>query len=311
MNLNIFNNVLKIVKNPTMGKVVLTVRRHLPDICLWVGAASEVGAVVATGVQTSKLEPVLDAHKERMDNLKSQELDEKAKRVQTAKEYAKTTGQMAKLYALPAALEGLSMACRFGGHHCLNKRYTAAVGAYMGVSEAFKQYRGKVIEKEGKEADAEYLGGQVETQTVTNEKGETEEQKVVMMNDQMSIYARLFDAGNEHWSKNAEMNLSFLRAQQITANQMLHNRGFLFLNEVYDLLGIPRSEAGQYVGWVEGMGDDFVDFGMYDARNKNATDCFEPALWLDFNVDGDIMWIFDKMHGGNGKNIWYNHGKED
>lgn len=314
MNLNIFNKVLKIVKNPTIGKAVLTVRRHLPDICLWVGAASEVGAVVTTAVQTSKLEPVLDAHKERMDILKEKEtkkeLDEKAMRVATAKEYAKTTGEMAKLYAVPAALEGISMACRFGGHHCLNKRYTAAVGAYMGVSEAFKAYRGKVIEKEGKEADAEYLGGRVETQTVANEKGETEEKKVVMMNDSLSIYARLFDAGNPNWSKNAEMNLSFLRSRQIAANNMLHDRGFLFLNEVYNLLDIPMSEVGQYVGWVEGMGDDFVDFGIYNTQNKNATDCFEPAFWLDFNVDGDIMYIFDKMHGGDGKNIWYN-GKED
>ena len=309
--MNLFNDVLKIAKNPAIGKAVLTVRRHLPIICLWVGAASEVGAVVATGVQTSKLEPVLDAHKERMDILKNQELDEKAKRVQTAKEYAKTTGQMAKLYALPAALEGLSMACRFGGNHCLNKRYTTAVGAYMGVSEAFKAYRDRVVKKEGKDADAEYLGGTTETRTVTNEQGETEEKKVVLMNDNLSIYARMFDAGNENWSRNAEMNLAFLRSQQITANNMLHNRGFLFLNEVYDLLGIPRSEVGQYVGWVEGMGDDFVDFGIYNAQNKNATDCFEPAFWLDFNVDGDIMYIFDKMHGGNGKNIWYNHGKDD
>lgn len=303
MNLHIFNNVLKVVKNPTVGKVVLTVRKHLPDICLWVGAASEVGAVVATGVQTSKLEPVLDDHKKRMDILKEKETDEKTLRVQTAKEYAKTTGKMAKLYALPAALEGVSMACRFGGHHCLKSRYTAAVGAYMGVSEAFRAYRDRVVEKEGEEADKEYMGPKTTTEVVTDEEGNVQEQKVVVMNNHLSIYARLFDAGNENWSKNAEMNMAFLKSQQIVANTMLHDRGFLFLNEVYDLLDIPRSEAGQYVGWVEGMGDDFVDFGLYTVENKNATDGFEPAIWLDFNVDGDIMYIFDKLHGGDGKHL--------
>ena len=300
MNLAVIKNI---VKNPKIAKAVLTLRRHLPDICLWVGAASEMGAVVTTAVQTTKLEPILDDHKERMDILKKGEHDEKETRVLTFKEYVKTSKNVAKLYALPAALEGLSQACRFGGHSILNKRYTAAVGAYMGVSEAFKAYRNRVTEKEGKEADLEYLGAEPKTDICTDEEGNETVKKVVMANESLSIYARIFDAGNPAWSKNAEMNLSFLRSQQIAANNMLHDRGFVFLNEVYDLLNLPRSEAGQYVGWVEGMGDPAIDFNLYSMENKNATDCFEPTFWLDFNVDGDIMYIFDKIHGGDGKNL--------
>lgn len=44
--------------------------------------------------------------------------------------------------------------------------------------------------------------------------------------------------------------MMFLRRQQDYANEMLKARGHLFLNEVYDLLDIPRSKAGQVVGWV-------------------------------------------------------------
>lgn len=300
MNLNF---VKTLMNNRTVAKVALGVRKNLPKICLWVGAGSEIGAVVTTAVATSKVEPILDDHKQRMDILKKEEHNEKEMRVLTAKEYVKTTGKMAKLYALPAALEGVSQVCRFGGHHILSKRYQAAVGAFMGVSEAFRAYRNRVVEKEGKDADDLYMGAVEKTEVKTDEEGNVQEKKVVVMNNDLSIYARIFDAGNEHWGKSAEMNMSFLKSQQITANDMLHNRGFLFLNEVYDLLGIPRSEAGQYVGWVEGMGDDYVDFGIYASENKNAIDCFEPSIWLDFNVDGDIMYIFDKMHDGDGKNL--------
>ena len=88
----------------------------------------------------------------------------------------------------------------------------------------------------------------------------------------------------------------FLRHQQNYANDILKNRGYLFLNEVYDMLGFPRTKYGQIVGWVydekNSNGDNFVDFGIYDKDNpekRKFVNGYETAIWLDFNVDGNIL----------------------
>ena len=75
---------------------------------------------------------------------------------------------------------------------------------------------------------------------------------------------------------------------------MLHARGHVFLNEVYDALGIPRSKEGSVVGWVlNGEGDGYVDFGIFsDPDNQSLRDFVngrEGSILLDFNVDG-VIW---------------------
>ena len=87
----------------------------------------------------------------------------------------------------------------------------------------------------------------------------------------------------------------FLKAQQQYANDLLKAKGRLFLNEVYDMLGLERTKAGQVVGWVYNpenpTGDNFVDFGIYDMSKERVrafVNGYEPSILLDFNVDGDI-----------------------
>jgi hypothetical protein len=111
-----------------------------------------------------------------------------------------------------------------------------------------------------------------------------------------SQYARFFDESCPNWGKDSEYNLAYLTQQQQYANDMLKTRGYLFLNEVYDMLGMPRSKAGQLVGWVydpeNGTGDNYVDFGIYsidDARHRNFINGYEKTVLLDFNVDGLIF----------------------
>ena len=91
----------------------------------------------------------------------------------------------------------------------------------------------------------------------------------------------------------------FLKDQQRYANDRLKTKGCLFLNEVYDMLGIPRTKAGAIVGWIfdekHPNGDNFVDFGIYDIHNDKKRDFvngYERTILLDFNVDGVI---YDKI----------------
>ena len=88
----------------------------------------------------------------------------------------------------------------------------------------------------------------------------------------------------------------FLKKAESFANDKLRINGYLFLNEVYEMLGIPKTKAGQVVGWVydekNASGDNFVDFGIFDINNPKARDFvngYERVIILDFNVDGVIL----------------------
>ena len=113
-----------------------------------------------------------------------------------------------------------------------------------------------------------------------------------------SEYGRIFDERNPNWMKDPEYNNIFIRQQQAYANDLLKFRGYLFLNEVYDMLGFPRSKAGQCVGWVydekNPVGDNYVDFNLLMKCNHNFINGYEKSPLLDFNVDGCILEFVEK-----------------
>lgn len=135
---------------------------------------------------------------------------------------------------------------------------------------------------------------EVDGREVVNHKVEQTESKVEIPSVSVSQYAKFFDESSPMWSKDPEYNLRFLRQQEVYANDLLKLRGHLFLNEIYDMLGLPRSKEGQVVGWIydeeNPIGDNCVDFGIYkdNVANRNFVNGIERNILLDFNVDGDI-----------------------
>ena len=107
-----------------------------------------------------------------------------------------------------------------------------------------------------------------------------------------SPYGFKFDENSASWDRSRDMNVFFLKFTQDYFNDLLKLRGYLFLNEVYDRLGIPRRAIGQCVGWIydenDPNGDNFVDLDIFNERNNND----ENVFILDPNVDG---YILDKI----------------
>ena len=109
-----------------------------------------------------------------------------------------------------------------------------------------------------------------------------------------SIYAKWFDETSAYFDRNADVNKMFLLVKQQHFNRKLISDGFVFLNDVYEELGIPRTQAGQLVGWVydpeDPNRDCAIDFGIFDAADnvRDFINGFEKAVLLDFNVDGQI-----------------------
>lgn len=213
--------------------------------------------------------------------------------------YAQTAGKIIKLYAPSIILGALSIGAILTSNNMLRKRNMALATAYAAVDKSFKEYRSRVVERFGEELDRELKYNirkeQVE-ETIVDENGEektvTKEVEVVD-SSAISDFARFYDDGCLGWTKDPEMNLMFLRRQQDAANDRLKDKGYLFLNEVYEMLGIPRSKAGQSVGWIYDKDNVYkIDFGIYDTHkepNRNFVNGYEKTILLDFNVDGDIL----------------------
>lgn len=86
-------------------------------------------------------------------------------------------------------------------------------------------------------------------------------------------------------SLDPDINAMFLRTVQNYLNDKLKIQGHVFLNEVFDELGLTRTSQGQLVGWLFSNGNDVV--WQYETNEENVYS-------LTFNVDGVI---YDKLEG--------------
>lgn len=273
------------------GKASLLFRKCGPTTMTVVGVGGVVATVVIACVATTKTEPILDKTKARIDKAKENE-DPKIQNKEIAVAYGKAAVDFAKLYAPAATVGTISIAMILGSHHILKKENAALMAMTSALSQSFAEYRKRVVEDAGEDKDLEYYHGVKKTTNVIVdlETGEqTTETAYIQEKPSVSIYSRVFNRKNLNWNPSCALNMMFLRSIQDEMNYTLKAKGHLFLNEVYDRLGFKRSEAGQFVGWVYGgSGDDYIDFGLYNLKGRDD----EPdAIVLDFNVDGNIMYI--------------------
>lgn len=318
MNLAIANNLTR-----SFHKVGFKLKKHSPEIFIVAGVVGTVASAVMACKATTKLERVLAESKEKVEHVhkvledetlckkKVIENDEIKEVVVYSEEdskkdlaviYTQTGFELVKLYGPAVVLGALSLTSILASNNILRKRNVALAAAYTAVDKSFKEYRGRVVERFGEALDKELRfnvkSKEIEEITV-NEKGK---EKIVKKNvdvvdpNTTSDYARFFDNGCAGWEKDSEYNLMFLRRQQDYANEKLRSKGHLFLNEVYDMLGIHRTKAGNVVGWIydekNPVGDNYVDFGIYDIhkeQNRDFVNGIERSILLDFNVDGPIL----------------------
>lgn len=306
-NLAIVNSVTKVFHRAT-----LQVRKYSPEILIVTGVVGVVASAVMACKATTKVSEILDETKDNVNKIhdcaadqglveSGQYTEEDAKKDLTIV-YAQTGVKLVKLYGPSVLLGVLSITSILASNNILRKRNVALAAAYATIDKSFKEYRSRVIERFGEVVDRElkYNIKAKKIEEVVKDEETGKEKKVkktieVVDPNMYSEYARFFDDGCKGWEKDSEYNLMFLRAQQQYANDLLRSRGHLFLNEVYDMLGIERTKAGQVVGWIYDTkhpnGDNYVDFGMYDINKPKARDFvngYERVILLDFNVDGNI-----------------------
>jgi hypothetical protein len=283
---------MKLIPNAVSRQVfksVLLLKKNSPSIMFVGGIAGVVGSTVMACKATLKLPEALNNMEEELTMVKYDTDHPDSKDI--AYVYAKNVAHIGKLYAPAIIVGGISISALTGSHITLNRRNASLTAAYAAVSKAYDEYRERVKEKFG-EDDEKHIYHAISKEKQKSENGKDETVLVADPN-KWSPYARFFDECSTSWQKNAELNRLFVQCQQNYANQLLQARGHVFLNEIYDMLGLERSKAGQVVGWVISEdGDNYIDFGLFEARSNLFVNGWERSVLLDFNVDGVI---YDKI----------------
>lgn len=301
----------------SLHKVGFKFKKHSPEILVVAGVVGVVTSTVLACKATTKVNDIVDEAKETIEKIHDgvenhkhtsdgAEYTQEIANKDLAIVYTQTGLKFVKLYGPAVALGVVSIGCMIGSNQILRKRNVALAAAFTAVDTSFKEYRNRLIDRfgdTGKALDRELRFGikakEVEETAVDENGNETTVTKtvdVVDPNITHDIYSIVWQEGNTGWTKNAELNKFFLIQTQNQANDKLRLNGILTLNEVYDMLGAPRTKYGQLAGWVytedETAGDNFVDFGLFDVHKPKACDFIngvERAVILDFNCIGNLL----------------------
>ena len=287
-------------------KAQLTVRKHSPEILMVAGVIGTVAGAVMACKETLELEDVLDECKQEKMELEEQyamceQYSEDALKKDQVKLTIKQVAKIVKLYAPSVIMEATSIGVIFASNDIMRKRNASMAAAYATLNSMYKRYRQNVIESYGEEVDKDMrFGVKHEKVTEIDEDGnkvKIDARIVDLDNTALAIsdYSRFFQAGCRGFdSSSGRYNLLYLKGIQAMFNNKLIADGYVMLNDVYRELGFDTIPEGWSIGWVydeeNPIGDNYIDFGLYEARNKNqrAVNDWEPVILMDFNVDGNL-----------------------
>lgn len=309
----------------------LWTRNHSPELLLVGGTVSFLATVVTASRATIKAQDVLEAHQEKMRDIKTAQATSSEEvyseddiRKDTIVVYSQTGLELIKRYAIPFGCAALSLTCFFASYGIMKKRYVALGAAYTALNESFQLYRQRVIEDKGEEADLYYLTG-VKASQITEKDPETGEKvkktvikdldgNEILASPYMFKFSKYKENGerNNAWVNDDNLNrayilghMGYLNDLMITRNVTnrkgeVVKRGWVFLNELRDLLGEDANTPGSVVGWRFSNGEPgcngYIDLNLIEGREADpVTGDPMTVYYINPNVDGLIWDLVDKF----------------
>lgn len=333
MNLTVIKNAGSAIKAFAFKSGLV---KNAPKILLGVGVASMVGGTVVACKQTLKVEEILDDHHNSVEvihDIRHESLEtnddfytEKDMKKDLCKTYIRTTGRIMKVYSVPVALIGGGIISIVSSHNILNTRYLTALAAYDALGKKFAEYRKRVIEDFGPEADELYRYGIekheeiVETKTKKGNVKKKLETTYAPRSEGLSEFAVIFgpdystnalrpwNYAGDGYSRNSiqairDQNVNFLLNVQSQCNEKLKREGHLFLNDVYRMLGMlfPTNDGGYTSdracgainGWIWVTDDEGNYIGPGDGYVDFGIFDFDDGNNRQAFVDGfeDNIWL--------------------
>jgi Family of unknown function (DUF6353) len=264
-----------------LGRTSLKLKKNSPHIMFGAGLAGMVTSTVLACRATLNLSDTLDQVQSDIYNARGADRD-------ITYAYVKSAGRLGRLYGPSIGVGLVSIGLLSRSHYNLTRQNANLMAAYAALQAGYESYRARVRAELGDDRELALYRGLVAG-------GDSDSDDIPCLTDpnELSPYAKFFDEYSPHFVKDAEKNRLYLQCQQNYANERLRAYGHLFLNEVYDMIGVDRTPAGAVVGWViSEKGDNYVDFGMFHPSASPFINGWENSVLLDFNVDGVI---YDKI----------------
>jgi len=285
------------------SRVGTSLAKNYPTIALTAGIVGFAGTVGLAIHATKKSDPIIGRHmsdihhtRERFKKQNDPYSPEQFRKDQVAIWTTTVTG-LARNYAPTVALGAASIAALVSGQSVLSSRLNTMTIAYEGTRTLFKTYRKKVTEEVGDERELEiYEASAADARERLIETGVIDPDCSGYDFDGTTFW---FDSTTspENYQDSDMLNANFLRDVENAMNRRLQQRGHLFLNDVYEALGMEDTPIGTQIGWINipGKVESFVDFGYDRKINETVqgrvkeTSVDEHAFLLDLNVDG-VIW---------------------
>ena len=274
-------------------------KKYAPELLLGGALVSGTACIITASKATLKTKNSMDAHKERKLEIAtkadSEIITSEEAKDEMRKEIVKVGLELAKEYAIPFSLYAATIGCVFGSYKVQKSRLQALSTTLAAMSAAYSSLvmRLKNGAENGLTAE-EVLQGKFVCK-VENEDGTVEDYTTTVKNPYDNPFRFRFDRYSTVWNPHHCSNETILMSELNWCNNLLQIQGYLFLNDVLDRLGIPRTKAGQILGWrTNGDGDGYVDFGVVDCATLTGARYDDNAFELNFNVDGDILTDFPR-----------------
>lgn len=264
------------------SKTLLQIRKHGPTIATIAGIATMATGTVAAVQATWKVKALWDDYKLDDQRLILAVGQDGAYRIENRKLRVKFWTQVMALYTPTIAMTIAGSGFIWAAHTTMKKRYAVLAAAYATLQQDFSNYQKRFRYEIG----SDDFAGEVRT-TATGE--QVEIQGMAIEAPPWSVYSVVFGPENPNFAKSSFQNRYFLERVQEWMNNRLLSTGFVFLNDVYEALGFPKTPAGQIVGWVKDnpKGNGYVNFGFDKA--PDFMDANLHTITLDFNVDGIVF----------------------
>ena len=278
--------------------VGMAVQRHGPTIMTVAGVCGVVGGGILACKATIKAEQVMKDTRLDSEVIKeSAYTDKKEYDRALTKVYLNCGRELAKVYGPSVLLGAFGIGAILYGHKVVCARNIMLTGAYKALTMDFDEYRKRVAEEFGRDSELCIRHDMAMEKKTNPETGMDEEWMYIMSDDPAAWNARskFFCESSIYWSEDPEANRDFLMKVQTEMQKRFNKKGYLFLNDVYKALDIPETYAGSVCGWVKGLGDNQIDFGLFDMSREGIrrfVNGYEAVVLLDFNDDG---YIADKI----------------
>lgn len=297
-----------------LGNIGRAVKARSPQIAMAVGTVTSIFAIVEAVKQTPKAIDIIEDHKEQIATCKKAlELNVEE---YTMRDYKKDiygicgrTGlKLIKTYALPVAMEAASLLCFFGAHKIMTDRNKLLSAALASATDAYNNYRNKVIELYGEEADERCrLGGTVEevvTET-TDEKGKTKKktEKVFTVHN-LGPYDIMWEPGDPGYDQNEQQRVYFVSQVAQMWNHFIYEEKVRDRVPLAEIVKSFKDQVEAYsnqlhivAGYKQDDDDQAVVIRMRDVQipcPEISPNAFRDATILSFNVQGSIVPAYVK-----------------